>query len=558
MALATWTDSQIIAQLDSGSKWVGSRITYSFATNSSAIYTGSGEGSGFTALNAAQQAAATRALLLWDDVIAPDMVRAASGTNYASSNLEFGTSTTGIGYAHAYYPGVGSVWFNSSYGAGSGTNDLVSPKIGNHGFLTYIHEIGHALGLDHMGAYNGSQTSGPSSYQDSTVYSVMSYYGPSWGGGSSAGEGLVAWADWVGTDGRLYAPQTPMLNDIMAMQAMYGVETTTRIDNTVYGFSSTVTGTQESIFNFTLNKNPIICIFDSAGIDTLNLSGWSTSSIIDLAPGGFSSGNGMTMNISIAYTCNIENAVGGAGADTISGNSLANRLSGGAGNDRIYGLLGNDVLNGQDGDDLLDGGVGADTMSGGAGNDTYVVDNVSDRVNEGLGGGIDTVRTTLTTYTLAVNVENLEYTGAGAAGIKVVGNSLANVIKAGAGNDYLNGGLGADDLRGNAGTDYFQMTTALGTSNVDLIRDFNCADDTILLENAIFRAFGAATGTLAAGAFNTGSAAREADDRIIFNTGTGGLAYDSDGTGAAAAVQFAILDLAGLNGTVSAADFFLI
>lgn len=360
MALTVLTDQQVFDQLNSGSKWSGSTITYSFPTTSSGIYTGGGEDGGFSALSQDAQDAAELALTLWDDLIAPDMLEVTGATSYDSANIEFGMSTTNVSYAHAYYPSVGSVWFNTSYGPSSG-NNLTSPVPGQHGFLTYVHEIGHALGLNHMGNYNGSGNWTPSSFQDSTVYSVMSYFGPSWGSGSSNGEGQVAWADWYGSDGRLYSPQTPMLNDIMVIQQIYGVETTTRTGNTVYGFNCTITGVTEEIYDFDLNANPILTLFDSAGTDTLDLSGWSTASTINLAPGSFSSCNSMTNNIAIAYNCDIENAVGGSGADAITGNTLGNRLVGGGGNDSLYGLSGSDVLVGGAGNDLLDGGDGIDT-----------------------------------------------------------------------------------------------------------------------------------------------------------------------------------------------------
>ena len=86
-----------------------------------------------------------------------------------------------------------------------------------------------------------------------------------------------------------------------------------------------------------------------------------------------------------------------------------------------------------------------------------------------------------------------------------------------------------------------------------VLADFNPADDTIRLENAVFT--GLAAGALAAGAFNTGAAATQADDRIIYNSATGALLFDADGTGAGAAVQFATLQT-GL--TLTAADFFVI
>ena len=349
MALANWTKSQILDQLITGQKWSGDTITYAFPAVAAGMY-GTTERTGFTGLNASQQSVATLALQTWDDLIAPDFQK----VTLATSNIEIGFTTTGIGYAHAYLPSVGSVWFNGAQAS------LTAPQVGQHGFLTYMHELGHAMGLDHMGEYNGSGAWTPSSYQDSTVYSIMSYFGPSWGSSASAGAGLVAWADWVGADGKLYAPQTPMINDIMAMQTIYGVETSTRTGDTIYGFNCNITGTAAQLYNFAANKNPIMALFDSGGNDTLDLSGWSTSSTISLVAGSFSSCNSMTNNISIAYTCDIENAVGGAGADSILGNALSNRLDGGAGND---------TLNGGAGDDILIAGAGNDTLIGGDGND---------------------------------------------------------------------------------------------------------------------------------------------------------------------------------------------
>ncbi len=360
MAAANWTNAQILAQLDSGVKWTGATITYAFPTSTSVMY-GSTELAGFSALNAAQQVKATLALSLWDDLIAPDMLQVTT----SGSNIEFGNSTTGVQYAHAYFPTAGTIWFSKNY------SDLQTPVVGRHGFLTYVHEIGHSLGLDHMGDYNGSGDWTPSSYQDSTVLSVMSYFGPNWGTGASNGEGLVQWADWVGSNGVLYSPQTPMLNDIMAIQAMYGVETTTRTGDSTYGFNSTLGTVSAGLYDFTQNLQPIMSLFDSAGNDTLDLSGWSTSSSISLVPGTFCSGNYMTNNISIAYTCVIENAVGGAGADAVVGNAYNNRLDGGAGNDTLTGGLGDDtIIGGADNDTAVytgafeDFGIGYDQGSG--------------------------------------------------------------------------------------------------------------------------------------------------------------------------------------------------
>ena len=314
-----WTDEQVINQLNSGYRWDGPIITYTFPQNRSQIHFENGEGVNFLPLTATQQQFVKIALATWNDLIAPDIVLGPVG----ASDLEFGNTLMlpNPDYAHAYYPPLGSTWFSSLH------TDLMTPQIGDHGFSTYIHEIGHALGLKHMGNYNGSDDDGPSSYQDSTVLSVMSYYGPQ----LQRGNGDVMWGNWSHqADGHPYATQTPMLNDIMAIQAMYGAAIT-RTDDTTYGFGSTVQGDAAILYDFNLNTHPILTLYDSGGIDTLNLSGWDTDSHVDLRPGHYSSVNGMTNNLAIAHNVIIENVITGAGNDGIYTNTANNYLDGGAG-----------------------------------------------------------------------------------------------------------------------------------------------------------------------------------------------------------------------------------
>jgi Ca2+-binding RTX toxin-like protein len=116
-----------------------------------------------------------------------------------------------------------------------------------------------------------------------------------------------------------------------------------------------------AIYDFARNAHPILTLYDSGGLDTLNLSGWSTPSRIDLHAGAFSSGNDMSNNIAIAYNTTIENAEGGGGNDVITGNDTANLLRGAAGNDELYGSAGDDTLVGGTGNDDLRGGAGTDT-----------------------------------------------------------------------------------------------------------------------------------------------------------------------------------------------------
>ncbi|EFG9152744.1 calcium-binding protein, partial [Escherichia coli] len=131
-----------------------------------------------------------------------------------------------------------------------------------------------------------------------------------------------------------------------------------------------------------------------------------------------------------------------------------------------------------------------------------------------------------------------------------------DVLNGGVGDDLLDGGAKADTLTGGVGHDIFRFTTALGADNIDTITDFNVADDTIQLDNAVMSALGAA-GALGIAAFFKSSAgvAHDASDRIIYDTDSGALWYDADGSGAGAAIQIAKLQV-GLN--LTANDFVII
>jgi len=142
---------------------------------------------------------------------------------------------------------------------------------------------------------------------------------------------------------------------------------------------------------------------------------------------------------------NIENgfAIDGTLAVAITGNGLANKLTGNAGAN---------ILSGGAGNDTLIGGKGSDKLTGGAGDDTYDVDSTGDTVTELAGEGRDTVLTSLASYKLGANVENLSYNGTGTS-FNGTGNELANLITGSAGRDTLSGGIGDDTLTGNGGID---------------------------------------------------------------------------------------------------------
>lgn len=144
---------------------------------------------------------------------------------------------------------------------------------------------------------------------------------------------------------------------------------------------------------------------------------------------------------------------GTPGNDIFNGTGGDDNANGIGGADTLNGNGGNDVLMGHNGADTLNGGAGADELIGGNGADTYIVDDALDSVVEQAGQGSDTVRTTLNSYTLTPNVENLIFEGTG--DFSGTGNDLANVIRGGQGDDVLDGGGGADRLQGLDGNDTY-------------------------------------------------------------------------------------------------------
>ena len=240
--------------------------------------------------------------------------------------------------------------------------------------------------------------------------------------------------------------------------------------------------------------------------------------------------------LSWTLAANLENlTLLGSKAFSATGNSLDNQLTGNA--------AGN----------ILDGGTGADILIGAVGNDLYVVDNANDVIHETNTDPteIDTVRS-FVDWTLGDNLENLVLLGTKSLDGNgndldnaLTGNGGNNTLNGGAGSDLLDGASGNDNLSGGSGADTFAFTTPLNASrNVDTITDFVSGVDKILLSSAIFREIGF-TGTPSSDAFFfTGGESQNADDRIVYDQSNGALYYDADGTGALAAVQFALLSSA--------------
>lgn len=320
-------------------------------------------------LNSTQRQDVRDALSLWSNVANISFTEVAEPAGKGDIRVTYSTAVSGGTAAWAYFPPSssfvldenGDIWINPD------VDDLSS---GGSGFSTVLHEAGHALGLKHpFDAETQNSVTLPAS-EDTTRYTLMSYT-------DYEGAGNVYTP--IGNTGSFNVtavqPTTPMLYDILAIQFLYGANTSYNTGDDTYTFSSTA--------------GQIKTIWDAGGTDTFDLSNQSLDMSIDLNAGAFSSlgvrqsslsGPLETAveNIAIAYNVAIENAVGGSGNDTITGNSLANRITGGGGNDRITGGQGDDtaVYTGNRSDyqfetvgaDLqitgLSTGEGVDTLSG--------------------------------------------------------------------------------------------------------------------------------------------------------------------------------------------------
>jgi len=234
-----------------------------------------------------------------------------------------------------------------------------------------------------------------------------------------------------------------------------------------------------------------------------------------------------------------------------TGNVLDNQITGTAGDDRLDGVLGSGITS-------------HDTLTGGDGDDTYVVNVAADVVVEAAEAGVDTVIFRSSRFDLPDHVENLEAGSIDAAagngnslGNRMLGNQIANTLRGFGGNDTISGGGGNDTLTGGDGDDAFLFATPLAETGVDRVTDFDAAGtDRLFLDNAEFTELGV-DGALAAGLFKTfasvggayDDAALDADDRLVFDTVTGNLYYDINGSEVGGETRIAVV----LDGTSAAA-----
>ena len=290
----------------------------------------------------------------------------AQSTNHITFNYARITAAASAQTSSLDYNDSSQINLNSLYASrfNNAVNYDGTAKLGDFHYTVLLHEIGHSLGLSHPGNYDAARgtptyESGAEFFQDSVQYTVMSYFDE----------------DKTGAHYGNYRPNTPMNDDIKAIQALYGASTDTRTEDSQYGFNIDQNqSTRHSAFDLSTNHTPIFTIIDNGGYDRLDLSHYNSNEIIDLRADHYSSAsqNGeLIHNIGIAQGTFIEEVRAGNGDDTIIVAEDHHTYAGSGGNDSF-------IL---DFDNIADGVILDFNQSG---QDSLGVNLTQDQFNQGF------------------------------------------------------------------------------------------------------------------------------------------------------------------------------
>jgi len=355
-----------------GYAWNTMALTYSFPDRAKDYERGYGsEPHRFSELNPTQKNAADYSVAQYAAIsgLTFEYWGDDAGEDDGDADLRF-AETAVVSTAWGYYPSNsyvgGDTWYNP--------DNYNSPNVGTYAYHTFLHEVGHALGLKH-----GHETSGPGAVPDaynSMEYTVMTYY------------------SYIGTTANGYTnasdsySQSLMMLDIAAIQRMYGANFSENAGNTTYTFSPmtgemlVVDGGMDVTANtgLTIGNKIFRTIWDGNGVDTYDFSDYTTDLAVNLAPGEYVDldvgGNFQRADLGNWYDPDnpftyarghifnalqyegdprslIENANGGSGNDEFFGNEADNVFDGNAGNDTFHGSDGSDTYFGDDGFDSV-------------------------------------------------------------------------------------------------------------------------------------------------------------------------------------------------------------